>query len=256
MIRLSASAFDILWADLGHPRPPEPLSVPSVGVTHEDRADIRQAVYGNLADRGLFAGGRLDPVLEARLDTLAAADVVVECEALADMTADEPFRAVAASRGEQAVLAIQPSQTIALSAINPGEVFSVLVDILPELRPGPGYGVSLPASALGGNVEDPVFGDQSGGQGTSGRSGSYDRQLREVLAIQTRPVYSAGQFSVRARATRSRLERVGGLSWFVTDVGAYFGTVTSGRNGQEWVNVAPADGPRLAGRLAAVLERH
>jgi hypothetical protein len=45
------------------------------------------------------------------------------------------------------------------------------------------------------------------------------------------------------------------LSWFVTDVGAYFGTVTSGRNGQEWVNVTPADGPRLAGRLAAVLER-
>jgi hypothetical protein len=47
---------------------------------------------------------------------------------------------------------------------------------------------------------------------------------------------------------------VGGLSWFVTDVGAYFGTVTAGRNDQEWVNLAPADGPRLIARLASILD--
>jgi hypothetical protein len=171
------------------------------------------------------------------------------------MTADEPFRAVAASRGRQAVLATQPSQTIALSAIRPSEVFSALVDVLPELRPGPGYGVSLPASALGRCVEDPVFGAQFADRAASGRSGSFDRQLREVLAIQARPIYCAGQFGVRMREGGGKLERAGGLSWFVTDVGAYFGTVTPGRNGQEWVTIAPADGSRLATRLAGILDR-
>jgi hypothetical protein len=250
LIRVSASALDILWTDLGHARPPEPLSLRSVGGTHEERADIRQAVYGNLADRGLFRDGQLDPALQIRLDTLATANTYVECEALADMAAETPFRAVAASRGKQAVLATQPSQTIALSSIRESEVFSAIVDLLPELRPGPGYGVSLPAAALGGAVEDPVFGDRP----ASGRSGSRDRQISEVLAIQARPVYSAGQFSVQVRDGQGKLRRAGGLSWFVTDVGAYFGTVTAGRNDQEWVNLAPADGPRLIARLASILD--
>lgn len=249
MIRVSASAFDILWTDLGHARPPEPLSLRSVGRTHGERADIRQAVYDNLADRGLFSDGCLLPALRARLDTLAAPAVQVECEALADMTAEEPFRAVVASGAGQAVLAAQPSQTIALHAVAVDEMFAAIVDLLPELHPGPGYGVSLPASALGGGLDDPVF-----DRPASDRSGSYERQFREVLAIQARPVYSAGQFSVRVRNGEGRLRRTGGLSWFVTDVGAYFGTVTPGRNGQNWVNLAPADGSRLAGSLAGLAD--
>jgi hypothetical protein len=251
LIRVSASAFDILWTDLGFARGvPEPLSLHSVGATHRERAEIRQAVYDNLADRGLYAGGSLDPALEARLDLLATAEVYVECEALADMSADVPFRAVTASRGKQAVLATQPSQTIALSGIGAGEVFSAIVELLPELQPGPGYGVSLPVSALGG-VEDPVF----GGGPSSARSGSHERQLSEVLAIQARPVHGAGQFSVRVRDEQGKLRRVGGVSWFTTDVGAYFGTVSPGRGGQDWLNLTPADAPRLISRLAAVLEQ-
>jgi hypothetical protein len=252
LIRVSASAFDILWTDLGFARGvPEPLSLHSVGGTHEERAEIRQAVYDNLADRGLVSGGSLDSALEARLDLLATAEVYVECEALADMSAEAPFRAVTAARGKQAVLATQPSQTIALSSIRESEVFSAIVELLPELYPGPGYGVSLPVSALGGGVEDPVFGDRP----ASGRSGSHERQLSEVLAIQARPVYGAGQFSVRVRDEQGKLRRAGGVSWFATDVGAYFGTVSPGRGGQEWLNVTPADAPRLISRLAAILDQ-
>jgi hypothetical protein len=251
LIRVSASAFDILWTDLGFARGvPEPLSLHSVGGTHEERGEIRRAVYDNLAGRGLFSDGSLDSALEARLDLLATADVYVECEALVDMSADVPLRAVAASRGAQAVLATQPSQTIALSRIGESEVFSAIVALLPELSPGPGYGVSLPVSALGGGVEDPVFGDRP----ASGRSSSHERQLSEVLAIQARPVYGAGQFSVRVRDEQGRLRRAGGVSWFATDVGAYFGTLSPGRGDQEWLNVTPADASRLISRLAAILD--
>jgi hypothetical protein len=250
VIRVSASAFDILWTDLGHARPPAPLCVPSVGGTLEARADIRRAVYDNLAERGLYSGGRLDSELESRLGALARADTYVECEALVDMTAEEPFRAVAAVCGNQAVLATQPGQTVALSGIHAAEVFSAIVDVLPELSPGPGYGVSLPAAAMGGGVQDPVFDGP-----VSARSDSHDRQIREVLAIQARPIHGAGQFGVQVRDGGGKLRRAGGLSWFVTDVGAYFGTVTLGRNDQNWVNVAPADGPRLVARLAGILEQ-
>lgn len=237
MIRVSASAFDILWTDLGHDRPPEPLSVRSVGVTDAERAEVRKAVYANLASRGLYDGSRLETALASRLELLAEADVFVACEALADMTSATPFRAVTAARGRRGVLATQPEQTIGLDSIREGELASAIVDVLPELAAGPGYGVSLPASTLASEVA----------------SGTASAQLEEVRAIQARPVYAAGQFSVRRRSASGRVARVGGLTWFDTDVGAYCATKTPGRGGSEWVTVSPVDSTRLAARVTALL---
>ncbi|VVJ20996.1 Uncharacterised protein [Amycolatopsis camponoti] len=240
MIRVSASAFDILWTDLGHDRPPEPLTVRSVGGTDEERAEVRKAVYENLAERGLYDGS-LAPELAARLDLLAGGEVFVACEALADMTAPAPFRAVTATRGRRGVLATQPEQTIGLDSIGSGELCTALVDVLPELTAGPGYGVNLAASAL------------AEASGPASGSASASAQQQEVLAIQARPVYAAGQFSVSRRAASGRVSRVGGLTWFDTDVGAYCATKTPGRGGQEWVNVTPVDSARLASRIASLL---
>jgi len=237
LIRVSASAFDILWTDLGHDRPPEPLSVRSVGATDAERAEVRKAVYENLASRGLYDGSRLEPALASRLDLLADADVFVACEALADMTSATPFRAVTAARGRRGVLATQPEQTIGLDTIRDGELCTAIVDVLPELSAGPGYGISLPASTLASDVA----------------SGTASAQLEEVRAIQARPVYAAGQFSVRRRSGAGRVERLGGLTWFDTDVGAYCATKTPGRGGAEWVTVSPVDSTRLAARVAALL---
>jgi hypothetical protein len=239
LIRVSASAFDILWTDLGHDRPPEPLSVRSVGGTDAERAQVRKAVYDNLAERGLYDGSRLEPALASRLNLLADADVFVACEALADMTAAAPFRAVTAARGRRGVLATQPEQTIGLDSIRDGELGTAIVDVLPELSAGPGYGISLPASTLAGDP-DAV-------------SGTASAQLEEVRAIQARPVYAAGQFSVSRRSASGRVARVGGLTWFDTDVGAYCATKTPGRGGQEWVTVSPVDSTRLAARVTALL---
>ncbi|MEU7785003.1 MULTISPECIES: ESX secretion-associated protein EspG [unclassified Amycolatopsis] len=247
MIRVSASAFDILWTDLGHDRPPEPLSVRSVGGTEEERAEVRKAVYDNLAERGLYDGSALEPALTERLALLASAEVFVACEAMVDMTAEAPFRAVTAVRGRRGVLATQPEQTIALAAIRDAELCTAIIDVLPELTAGPGYGVSLPASSLAGSVEDPVFSSRGAASAAS------SAQLREVLAIQARPVYSAGSFSVSRRGPSGRVARVGGLSWFDTDVGAYCATKTPGRGGQDWVNVTPVDSTRLAARVASLL---
>lgn len=244
MIRVSASAFDVLWADLGLGLPPEPLAVHSVGHTDEERARVREAVYANLAERGLYEDDRVDAELAARLELLAAADVLVSCEALGDMTAEEPFRAVAGARGRHGVLATQPERTIGVAGIGSGELFSAIVDTLPELRPGPGHGVSLPASTLEGDIEDPVYG------GRGARSAASAAQLREVLAIQARPVYGAGQFSVHVRGADGHRHRAGGLTWFDTDLGAYCATTTPGRGGHPWITVTPTDGPRLAARLA------
>lgn len=255
MIRVSASAFDILWADLGHRELPGPLLVHSVGSTRGERAEIRQDVYANLTERGLCTEGELDPDLCARLEVLASADLTVECEALVDMAEAEPLRAVAAVAGRRAVLAAQPRRTIGLSEIRDTELIPAAVGVLPDLEPGPGYGVSLPASALGSAVRDPVFAGGGAGGATSPAAGSaaFEQQIREVLAIQARPVLGAGQFSVRMREN-GRLRRVGGVSWFVTDVGAYLGAVAPGRGDEDWMTVAPVDSARLATRLADIID--
>lgn len=235
MIRVSASAFDVLWTDLGHDRPPEPLTVRSVGATEEERAEVRKAVYENLAGRGLYDGSHLEPALAARLDLLAGGEVFVACEALADMTASVPFRAVTAVRGRRGVLATQPEQTIGLADIRESELCTAILDVLPELTAGPGYGINLPSSEL------------------SASSRPASAQLEEVRAIQARPVYAAGQFSVSRRSPSGRVERTGGLTWFDTDVGAYCATRTPGRGGHEWVTVTPVDSARLASRIAALV---
>lgn len=253
MIRVSASAFDILWADLGLRELPGPLLVHSVGATGSERSAIRAEVYANLTERGLFADGELDVDLQDRFEVLASADLVVECEALVDMSEAEPLRAVAAATGHRAVLAAQPRRTIGLAEIRDTELVPAAVGVLPDLEPGPGFGVSLPASALGSAVRDPVFADGGAGNGVAGGSATHEQQIREVLAIQARPVLSAGQFSVRVREN-GRLSRIGGVSWFVTDVGAYLGAVEPGRGGQDWMSVAPVDSARLTARLTDIID--
>lgn len=235
MIRVSASAFDILWHDLGLPPAPVPLDVRSVGGTEPERAEIRETVYQNLTERGLCTGGWVDPALVERLAVLAGAEVYVECEALASLADEAPLRAVAAAGGKRAVLAAQPSRTIGLSAIRDTEVCAAVVGLLPPFEPGPGFGVSVPSSALGGTA-----------------SAAVSKQLAELRAIQARPVLGAGQFSVRVRAG-GRVRRVGGISWFSTDAGGYCGGVAPGRGGEDWLTLTPADPGRVATRLAGLL---
>ncbi|MER6898996.1 ESX secretion-associated protein EspG [Amycolatopsis sp. NPDC000740] len=209
-----------------------PVRRDSVGETDADRSAIRAEVYRNLGERGLF-DGRLDASLENSLRLLASAERYVECEALADMTADEPFRAVAAIRGRNAVLAVQPARTIGVRGIGESELASAIVDVLPELSAGPGYGVRLPAA-----------GEPPGGA-----------QGEELRAIQARPVYAAGQFTVHVRDRAGKLSRTGGLTWFDTDAGAYSTVSSPGRGGQEWVTVSPVDSPRLVERVMELVPR-
>lgn len=247
MIRVSASAFDILWSDRGYSGVPRPLAVRSVGESDDERARIRTEVYANLAERGLLRDGELEPVLLDRLDALAGGRWAVECEALTDLGEPEPLRAVAVITGERGVLAVQPRRTIALSAIRPAEVFDAVVGVLPDFPAGPGVGVSLPASALG------AVGLAGAEASTSRRARVFEQQAREALSVQARPVLAAGQFSVRVRQGAG-WRRLGGLSWFVTDVGGYLGTVAEGRNGERWLSLVPADPVRLVTRLVGVVE--
>ncbi|GAA1224637.1 ESX secretion-associated protein EspG [Prauserella halophila] len=246
MIRLSASAFDILWSDLDLGAPPSVLALPSVGRTDGERARIREEVYANLADRGLYPG-ELDAALHARLAGIAAAPLVIDCEVLFDPADAEPLRGLVAElRDGRGVLAVQPHRTLGLDAVGDGRACAEAAAILPDLDAGPGHGVSLPSRALA-EAADPVYDGATG-------SRAHDRQVQEVLAIQARPVLSAGQFSVYRREA-TRLVRQGGLSWFLTDVGAYTATVLPGSDGESWTTVAPADRDRVTARLADLVPR-
>ncbi len=247
MIRVSASALDILWSDLRLPGSPAPLAVRSVGETRDERARIRDEVYANLADRGLFRGGELDPALRERLELLAHASLVVECEALIDLSDPEPLRAMAVAANGRGVLAVQPRRTVALTAIRAGEVFTAAVGVVPEFEAGPGMGVSLSASALDA-LSNAAMEDS-----TSRRARVFEQQAREALAVQSRPVFAAGQFSIRVRQGAG-LHRIGGVSWFVTDGGGYLGTVTEGRGGETWLSLVPADPARIVVRLTDMYE--
>src|SRR5438874_2351745 len=100
-VTFSAQEFDILWSSLRLGTMPYPLAVSSHGRTLEERAEIRSAVYGRLAGRGLAADGLLERSIADQFGVLGRPEIAVDAVGLTDA----PLRALAVSARGTAVLA-------------------------------------------------------------------------------------------------------------------------------------------------------
>src|SRR5437660_6957526 len=125
-VRLSVAAVDVLWEMLALGAPPVVFEVPSVGVTLDDRARIRDAVLADLARRDLVdRHGTVDPDLVKSLTLLTRAPLAME--AIGVLDEGRRLCARAASDGHTAVLAELRDQIVCLQRIRPTGVVPAML---------------------------------------------------------------------------------------------------------------------------------
>ncbi|ANZ39967.1 hypothetical protein BBK82_31900 [Lentzea guizhouensis] len=245
---LSSREFEVLWQTLRLGRMPYPLDVPSEGDTESERKALQDRTLAGLRDRGLAGDRRLEDLLRLLNDHEVSVDAVAGL--------DRPLRALAASDGEQGVLAIIDDDKVGLVEIRPTGLAREIVRMLPDGDPGPGNSLSIRAATLQEAValqeaeddddsEDPwgsadeEMDDQQALQ-RAGLSSQDARQLEELASNRV----AGGQFGVTHRRERSNVV----INWFDTHQGRYLVVNSDG-----WLSLSPTDNDRIATRIDAVL---
>ncbi len=245
---LTPREFDILWQELRLGRMPYPLDVPSEGATEQERRVLREKTLTDLRGRGLATDRRLEDFLQL----LADHDVAVDAVAGLDRT----VRALAVSRGDEAVLAIIDEDRIGLLEIRATGLAREIVRMLPDGEAGPGNALSVRVETLQQAVviqeaaeEDEESDDPWGGDDEldekqalvrAGLSSQDATQVGELAANRV----AGGQFGVTHGRQRSDVV----INWFDTHQGRYLMVNSDG-----WLSLSPTDNDRIATRIAAVL---
>ncbi|KAA9166869.1 ESX secretion-associated protein EspG [Amycolatopsis acidicola] len=245
---LSFAALDIVLEQLRLGRAPVPFEVPYIGTTHQQRAQVREAVFRDLEAKGLARGGRIDPDAEAAIRILTTAPVAVT--AVAQLEDGKQLFARAASDGRFAVVARQDQNLMIFQQLRPTSIVAGVVDLLPATPPAAGQSVTVakPAPKPSGRhrVED---GGYDPFAAVSKPRSTAPAQLRMVERIFQKPKLRIGQFSAIVPGRDNKARRLTPTAWFDTDEGRYFVTSREAEDGQSWITYAPADNARIAHHL-------
>ncbi|SDO71464.1 ESX secretion-associated protein EspG [Lentzea jiangxiensis] len=245
---LSTREFEVLWQTLRLGRMPYPLDVPSEGATESELKALQDRTIADLRGRGLAGDLRLEDLLRL----LGDHDVSVDAVAGLDRT----VRALAASNGDQGVLAVIDGDGVGLSEIRPTALAREIVRVLPDGVAGPGSALSVRLETLQQAValqeaeqeeesEDPWGAaddelDDRQALLRAGLSAQDARQLDELAANRV----AGGQFGVTHG--RHRADVV--INWFDTHQGRYLMVRSDG-----WLSLSPTDNDRIATRIDSVL---
>ncbi len=188
------------------------------------------------------------------LRLLAEHEIAVD--AVAHM--ERPVRAVVASDGGNAVLAVVDEDQIGLVEVRPTSLAKSIVGVLNDGQAGPGSALSLRLETLVHAValhEDPPENDDPWGDedldekqalqraGVSGPDAAVISELAENRV-------AGGQFGVSRRGgSRYNVQRAEvTINWFDTPQGRYLMVRENG-----WLSLSPTDNERIANRIDSVL---
>ncbi|SDJ54881.1 EspG family protein [Lentzea albidocapillata subsp. violacea] len=245
---LSTREFEVLWQTLRLGRMPYPLDVPSEGATEQDVKALQDRTIAGLRRRGIAGDVRLEDLLQVLGDHEVSVDAVAGL--------DRTVRALAASSGDQAVLAVIDGDNVGLSQIRATALAREIVRVLPEGVAGPGSALSVRLETLQEAValqeaeqeedsEDPWGAadeelDDREALLKAGLSAQDARQMDELAQNRV----AGGQFGVTHG--RHRADVV--INWFDTHQGRYLMVRSDG-----WLSLSPTDNDRIATRIDAVL---
>lgn len=248
--------MDILLEHCELGRAPFPFEVPYIGMTQEQRAQVRQAVFRDLEGRGHMRSGRLDADVQIALKTLVRSSLAIT--AVAQLKGDgEQLFARGAREGQFAVVVRQDRNLLVFDEVRPTNIVAAVVDLLPLTPAGSGQSVTVakpapsrPRRRVDEDSYDP-FAEVSAPRTQS------SAQLRAVERLFEKPQVRVGQFTAFVRGQDGGKERMlDSVAWFDTEEGRYFCTSRSADDGQQWLTYAPADNARIAQHLYSQLERY
>ncbi|GAB3456765.1 ESX secretion-associated protein EspG [Actinophytocola sediminis] len=247
---LSAKHVDLLLEVLDLPRPPYPLTVPSVGLTATERKELTAEMFVELADRGLATGTKPGPLIASTLDTLCRYRIALDVVGYVD---GEPAMAVAVVGDSGGLLAVQHEDRVRMTEIRPTAQVSALVGVLPQGKPGTAspmtvsYRAVQSAAGEGSALDDPFDDDDE--RVTLTRAGVSTKDASTLTTLAADRI-GGGQFGVTVPSGRSsrtyRSPRP--VCWSDTKHGRYLVV-----REDDWLSVSPADNDRIEHRVARLV---
>lgn len=242
---LSHLEFDLLWEDLGPGGPPPyPLDVPAHGATHGERDDLGVRVFAGLAEAGLTDGDDVDADLADLVALLGSPTLSIDALVLGEA----PWRLLAAARKTAGVLAVQDDRELVLEPSRPDNLVAAVVRMLGDQPAGPGDQLRLPRATYAAAMDAYARNGYDAFERALGAAGITGRAVRALATLVTAERYAAGQLAATGPAGRTPV-----LAWFDTAAGRYAVTPEDS-GGEPWVVVTPADGVRLADRVARLVD--
>jgi hypothetical protein len=251
-VTLSPEQYDIVWEDLRLGEQPYPIAIRGHGKTMQERALIRNRVYGELTARHLASGRRLEPELEELLLRLGRPAVWLDMIWLPERNAQVIRNALVARSGDDGLLAeLLPQDRLRLTSVRGTAAVHALLDLLPRTDAAPGHSISLPAEALapashgrhGADDRDSIL-----DEAPPARSAA-SQQVRALEALFAQPRVRGGQVGVNCRDRHGRRARGRPLEWFDTLDGRFMAQFSEGPDGRDHLVIVPADNVRIARRL-------
>ncbi|MFI0465198.1 MULTISPECIES: ESX secretion-associated protein EspG [Saccharopolyspora] len=236
-ITLSIPAVDLLGEQLNLTVRQYPFELPRVGEAAEDRNRLAAQVWQELESTGLARNGRPEPEVEDALYLLCSSEVSIAAAGLLDVRAGQRLAARVVATGEVGVVGVLDGRGLRMSFLAPDTLPRVCAELLPDAPPGSGGEVRAVADRSHGR---PTDADIDG--------------LAELRSITSGQKYRLGHFVVGGARRGGPRGRIPNLIWFDNDRGRY--SLQGERaDGQDVVTCRPADKPRIAGQLAALLDR-
>ncbi|MEV8442868.1 ESX secretion-associated protein EspG [Actinosynnema sp. NPDC051121] len=218
-----------------------PFTIGHRGTTLEERVALVEAVHRDLVARDLVRGTEFAPDLVDRLRLFAGAPLGI---ALVGTDRDTPLVALATSDGRDGVLAVRQGEAVEFHRHSSDTVVRALVELLPELPPGPGSAVVVHAPAPKPPDED--F-SQFRFTGRVRPAATADTAVAEILR---RPRTGAGYFSAAVRKGHRETE-LGTVTYLDTDAGRWAVLSGTGPNGTPATTVVPTDPWSIGRHLAS-----
>ncbi|MEV0071800.1 ESX secretion-associated protein EspG [Amycolatopsis sp. NPDC050768] len=249
---LTPLEVDFLWESAALGELPYPLRIRSHGATVDERDALRARTLGGLVQRDLADGrGRPAPHVEEYFGILAAPDTSLDTVQLLDPNA-EPLLAVAGLVGEQGLLAVQDQRGLHLQPCPADGLATAIVSLLPGAPRGTEKSITVPLEQLVGS-SGVDFMQRRGNQVDASGRASVDEDRKALARLHAQPRLRGGQIGANARNRLGGRSRSPVLSWFDTETGRYFTQATRGRDGRDWITIAPADAATLRHRLGEMV---
>ncbi|WP_410666579.1 ESX secretion-associated protein EspG [Amycolatopsis sp. cmx-4-68] len=246
---LTPVEVDFLWESAGLGELPYPLRIRSHGETADERSLLRRRTLEGLTARGLADGrGRPEPHVEDYFGLLAQPELSLDAVQLIAPDA-EPLLAIAAVLGGQGLLAVQDTRGLHLQPCPPDGLASAIVSLLPGAPRGTEKSITVPLEQLVGTSGADFLARRGNGDERT----SADEDRKALAKLHAQPRLRGGQIAANARSRVGGRTRTPVLSWFDTESGRYLTQASRGRDGRDWITIAPADAATLRHRLGELL---
>lgn len=246
---LSRLEYDLCWEHLRLGEQPTALTIDGHGETVDERRALLHEAWESLSDKGLVDRRELDPALAGRFRVLARPDREVDARLRLNQYGPR-IRAVAAALGRRGVLAVLTSDFLLLDTVEPHELASRIVGLLPDRDPPRARSITLRADLLDSAAT-------SAGQSATRmevvlRDGGLSWRDAQRVGSVLGNVVGMGQFGATSRpeSGRTAARRRGSyvVSFYDTPEGRWQFTRRRG-----WVTLTPADYLRLSRAVAELL---